>query len=608
MIPNKFHEQFRYVSSDPGVYLMKDGTGKVIYIGKALNLKKRLASYVNPSDQSDAKTFALIRHIADIETIITASEIEALMLESNLIKKYKPRYNVILKDDKRYPSLRLDIRHPYPNLKMVRKTQKDGALYFGPYASSGALYETLHLIHKTFRLRKCKTDMFRQRTRPCLNYQIGICLAPCCLEVSHELYQTMVKEVILLLKGRTPELIRSIKAEMLARAELQEYEKAAQLRDKLFALEKIAEKQVSVSTDIKDKDVIAFVRSSEYSVFTLLFVRGGCLIGTRHFNFKETLSTDAELMETFIRQYYEKAHFIPDEILVQIQPDQTALIEAGLKEISGKKVKILQPAVGEKVRLLKLAYKNAEKTLADMMTSLNTETDKLSRLQQKLKLDRLPVRIECFDNSNISGSSPVAGMVVFENGKPDKSSYRKYNIRGVSEQDDYAYMTEVLTRRFGKGEDSKPYPDLLMVDGGKGQINIAVSVLRELGLEKAFETIGIAKKDEKKGESDDKIYMAGRADTVCWGREKDLLLFLERIRDEAHRFAISFHRKQRQKTSVSSMLDKIPGIGPKRKKMLIKHFGSIGNIQNAAIEELTALPGITTAIAEAVLAEMQTKT
>ncbi|HAO21539.1 MAG TPA: hypothetical protein DCQ37_14365 [Desulfobacteraceae bacterium] len=416
----------------------------------------------------------------------------------------------------------------------------------------------------------------------------------------------MVREVILILKGRASDLIRNIKADMLAQADLQEYEKAAQLRDKLFALEKIAEKQVSVSSDFKDKDVIALVRSAEYSVFTMLFVRGGYLIGTKHFNFKETLSTDAELMETFIRQYYEKAHFIPDDILVQIQPDHLLLIEARLKDISEKKVKILQPIVGEKARLLKMAYKNAEKMLADLTNSLNSETAKLSRLQQKLKLDRLPVRIECFDNSNISGTSPVAGMVVFENGKPDKSAYRKYKIRTVSEQDDYAYMNEVLTRRFGKGEESKPYPDLLMVDGGKGQIGIAVSVLRELGLEKEFKIIGIAKKDEKKGESEDKIYMAGRMDPVQWGREKDLLFFLEHIRDEAHRFAISFHRKQRQKASVISILDNIPGLGPKRKKMLIKHFGSIRNIQDAGIEELTALPGITAAIAEAVLARMQT--
>ncbi len=607
MISDKFYEQFKQVSSEPGVYLMKDDTGKVIYIGKASNLKKRLASYVNPSDQSNAKVFALIRHIADIETIITSGETEALILESNLIKKYKPRYNVILKDDKRYPSLRLDTGHPYPNLEMVRKPQKDGALYFGPYTSSGAVYETLHLIHKTFKLRKCKTETFGHRARPCLNYQIGVCLAPCCLQVSHELYQSMVREVILILKGRASDLIRSIKAEMLAQAELQEYEKAAQLRDKLFALEKIAEKQVSVSMDHKDKDVIAFVRSSEYSVFTMLFVRGGYLIGTKHFNFKETLSTDAELMETFIRQYYEKAHFIPNEILAQIQPDHAALIESRLKDISEKKVKILQHIVGEKARLLKMAYKNAEKTLADLMNSANAETAKLLRLQHKLRLDRLPIRIECFDNSNISGTSPVAGRVVFENGKPDKSSYRKYKIRTVSEQDDYAYMNEVLTRRFGKGEDSKPYPDLLMVDGGKGQIGIAVSVLRELGLENEFEIIGIAKKDEKKGEHEDKIYLAGRADWVQWGREKDLLLFLEHIRDEAHRFAISFHRKQRQKASVSSILDNIPGLGPKRKKMLITHFGGIRNIQNAGIDEMTALPGITAAIAQAVLVKMQRK-
>ncbi len=587
--------------SAPGVYLMKNADGEVIYVGKARNLKKRLASYFKNSGQSDMKTGILIKQISTYETIITGTEQEALLLESNLIKRHRPRYNIILKDDKRYPSLRLDIKSPYPTLTMVRKTENDAALYFGPFTSSRAVHQTLKIIHGTFKLRKCKTRNLRHRTRPCLNYQMGVCLGPCCLDVDKAAYDEMVKEVMLFLKGRTSDLIRKIKNGMMSAARARDYENAAILRDRMFALEKILEKQVSVTTDFKDRDVLGIAGTPEFSVITILFVRDGHLMGTRHFHFTETLSTDAEMIAAFIRQYYEKtAHFVPKEILAPIFLEDAALTEDWLKSVKGEKVSILHPLRGEKVRLVQMAARNAENELKTLIASAVAERDLLARVQKKLKLNRMPERIECFDNSNISGTNPVAGMVVFENGKACKSAYRKYKIRTVTEQDDYAYMAEALKRRYGKGNKSAPFPDLLMVDGGKGQLNIVISVIKELNLDGRFDLIGIAKKDEKAGETRDKIYKPGRANPVNFGREEDLLFFLQRIRDEAHRHAISFHRKRRSETFIHSVLDTIPGIGEKRKHTLLKHFGSVKNIGKATPEEISTLPGMNRSIAEAV--------
>lgn len=597
---DSLNEKLTRVPSEPGVYLMKDAGGKVIYVGKARNLKKRLISYFANSKQLDMKTEVLVKKVSTFETIITGTEKEALILESNLIKRHRPRYNVILKDDKRYPSLRLDIKSPYPNLTIVRKIENNGAKYFGPFASSQAVRQTLKMINKTFKLRKCKTKTFKNRSRPCLNYQMGICLAPCCLDVDKTAYNETVKEVALFLKGRTPDLIKKIKKEMISAAKVQDYERAAVLRDKMFALEKTLEKQVSVTTDFKDRDVIAIARSFESSLIMMLFVRGGYLLGTRHFYFTETMSTDAEMIGTFIRQYYEKTHFVPKEILVPIFLEDAPLLEDWLCNIKGAKVSIMCPQRAEKARLVKMAVQNAENELKDHLSSIAADMDVLARLQKRLQMDRIPGRIECFDNSNISGTEAVSSMVVFEKGKPEKSSYRKYKIKTVKEHDDYAYMAEVLKRRYGKGEKSKPYPDLLMVDGGKGQLNIAVSVIKELNLEEDFEIIGIAKKDEKKGETEDKIYKTKRANPVIFGREGDLLHFLQRIRDEAHRFAISFHRKRRTKKSMRSALDPIPGIGKKRKETLFKHFGSIKKIREATIEELSTLPGMNRNVAESV--------
>jgi len=597
---NDIFDKLTRVTDDPGVYLMKDAAGEVLYIGKARNLKKRLASYFKNSGPMDLKVKILVDKITDLETIITRTEKEALILESNLIKRHKPRFNVILKDDKRYPSLRIDLNEKYPNFDIVRKIGQDNAMYFGPFASAHAVRETLRTINKTFKLRKCKRKDFKIRTRPCLHCQMEGCLAPCCLDVDPAVYQEQVNEAIMFLKGQTPHLIRKVRRQMEISAGAQEFERAARLRDKIYSLERTIEKQIAVTTDFKDRDVFASARSAECSVITVLSVRGGFLTGTRHYDFSEVISTDQEMIGTFIRQYYERQRFIPDEMLVATELEDADLTEEWLRGLKKKKVHIYRPQRGEKVRLVKMAERNAENELKNLRASRSSEMDLLLRLQKKLKMSRLPERIECFDNSNISGTEPVAAMVVFEYARVNKDLFRKYRIKTVTEHDDYAYMREALTRRFGKGEDAKPFPDLLMVDGGKGQLNIALAVIKDLDLAGKFEIVGIAKKDETKGETRDKIFMPARANPLNFGREGDLLLFLQRIRDEAHRFAISFHRQRRQKISLQSVLDTIPGVGKKRKAILLQHFKSVKNIRAAELDEISSLPGFNRRTAESV--------
>jgi len=596
------------VSNKPGVYLMKDDAAQVIYIGKAANLKKRLSSYFQRPFHTDLKTGILVKKIKAFDTIVTGTEQEALILEANLIRKYRPRYNIILKDDKRFLSLCININELYPNLTLTRKIKKNGSLYFGPFASAGAVRQTLKIINKTFKLRKCQNQKLKNRERPCLNYQMDACLAPCCLPVDQGAYLKIVKEVILFLKGRTPALIQKIKREMLAVAASQDYEQAAQLRDRMFALERILERQVVVSNDLKDRDVIGLARSDDYAMITLLFVRAGKLLGKRNFEFTQILSTDAEMIGSFMRQYYEKTPFIPAEILTPVLVEDAALSQARFQELKGKKVNIRFPQRGEKVKLTEMARNNADNALKAMLDAITADTDLLIRLRDRLGMTRIPWRVECFDNSNLAGSDPVAGMVVFEKGKPLKAAYRKYKIKSVKGPDDYASMAEVLRRRYGKGakaKKSEPFPDLLMVDGGKGQLNIAVAIIKELGLEGVFNLIGIAKKDVERGEMEDKIYKPGRLNPVNLGKEKDILLFLQRVRDESHRFAITFHRKRRKRTFKRSVLDDIPGIGPLRKKTLLKHFKSIPKIKEASLDQLSALPGMNRKAAQAVLAKLQ---
>jgi len=584
----------------PGVYLMKDAGGSIIYVGKAQNLKKRVSSYFRSPEQLDPKTGILVQRLSTFDTILTGTEKEALILESNLIKRHQPKYNVILKDDKRYPALRLDIRDPYPNLTIVRKIGTDAAMYFGPFASAQAVRQTLKIIQKTFKIRKCKTREFQNRTRPCLDHQMGICLAPCCLTVDKHAYDENVRDVVLFFKGKTSELIEKIKKQMQQAAADQNYETAAVLRDKMFALEKTLEKQVSVTTDLKNRDVLAVAVSEGTAVINLLMVREGYLVGSRNFNLADGLSSEAEMLTAFLRQFYDGNHFIPEEILLPILPEDAVIFEDLLGDIKGARVKILAPRRGEKVRLLNMAFQNAQNRLKDLLVLQTAEMGILHRLQSKLRMDRLPLRIECIDNSNLSGRQPVAAVVVFINGKPQKSSYRKYRLISVSGSDDYAYMAEVFRRRYGKGSDSIPYPDLLLVDGGKGHLNIGTTVLNDLDIEHAFKVIGIAKKNEQRGETADKVYQPGRVNPIDFSRDGDLLFFLQRIRDEAHRFAITFHRSRRRADSMRSIWDTIPGIGKQRKKILLRYFGSIKKIRAATLEELCQLPGINDRIARSI--------
>ncbi|MBS3758598.1 MAG: excinuclease ABC subunit UvrC [Desulfobacterales bacterium] len=585
--------------STPGVYIMKNARQRIIYVGKAANLKNRLTSYFSGRNPTDIKTGVLVGRIASFETIQTPSEKEALILESNLIKKHRPRYNVILKDDKRYPSLRLDMKSDYPCLQVVRRIRNDGALYFGPFASAGAVRQTLKLIHKTFKLRKCTSTSVKPRSRPCLYHQMGLCLAPCCKSVSPEAYNDIVNEVRLFLNGRTAELTTKIKTEMEAAAGRQEFEKAAQLRDKLFAVEKTMEKQVAVTTDFVNRDVIGLASDSPYALLWVMFVRNGFMQGAKDFYVHDDTATGAEIIEAFLKQHYESTSDIPEEILIPCAHEDVALYTQWLSQKKGKKVRIHYPKRGDKVRLIRMAEENAQTRLASHVEAEMANQSLLEGVRQRLHLERLPRRIECIDNSGISGRELVSGMVVYEDGAPNKSEYRRYIIRNVDQADDYACMAEVLERRFHPTHTATDsLPDLLIIDGGKGQLNIAVSVLKQMGLQQAFGVIGIAKKDPERSETADKVYIPGRRNPLNLNAHTEVLYFIQRIRDEAHRYAVTYHRQRRTKTALRSRLDGIQYIGEKRKAVLLRHFKSIRRLKAASVEELAGLPGMSRRAAE----------
>jgi excinuclease ABC subunit C len=588
----------------PGVYIMRDAAGEILYVGKARHLRKRLSAYFRASGHADPKVDALVARIADFDTTVTGTEKEALILESNLIKQHRPRYNVTLKDDKRYPSLRIDLKEAWPSFAVVRKIGEDDALYFGPFSSANAVRETLRVINKTFKLRKCKASEFKVRTRPCLHCQMNGCLAPCCRDIAPELYLEQVQEAVLFLKGRTPELARKIRRDMEGAAAAFEFERAARLRDKLFALQRTLEKQTAVTTDFRDRDVFAGAAAEGAAVITHFSVRGGFLTGTRHFTYPETMASEEDMLGVFIRQFYDRGSFVPAEVLVSHLLEDAGLTEEWLAARRGQKVRLSRPQRGEKARLLDMARSNAQKELNDLVSARTSDRELLQRLQRRLGLAAAPERIECFDNSTLMGSEPVASMVVFVGGRPESAAYRKYRIKTVGIPDDYAAMHEILGRRFGKSDPTRPLPNLVMVDGGRGQLGVAVAVMRDLELEGAFDVLGIAKKDERRGEVQDKVFLPGRVNPVAFGRETDLLLFLQRVRDEAHRFAVTFHRQRRRKSSLRSALDEIPGIGKVRKAALIGRFRTIAGIRAATEEEVAALPGFNRRIAGALRAAM----
>jgi len=597
-------------ATGPGVYLMKDADGTILYVGKALSLKKRLASYFNRHhNKNDYKTNILVSRTHDFDVVLTATEQEALILENTLIKRHKPRYNVMLKDGKRYPSLCLDLTHAYPNLLFVRKTNKKKVRYFGPFSSGGAVKQTLRFVNKTFKLRKCKNHDFATRTRPCLHYQMDACLGPCCLPVSKKEYDGIIREVTLFLNGRTPQLIRQVRQEMKAAADQQDFEQAAKLRDKLFALEMTLEKQVAVTTDFKDRDVlgVAVDEESERALVTVLSIRNGYLRSSRHFGYAAPHSDKSAIVEAFIRQNYEDSPFTPGEIVLSVRLESEAAIEGWLSEITGRKVTLIYPRRGFKVRLIEMAQKNAKVELRNRLNRETADLALLTDLQKALKLKRLPLRIECFDNSNLSGQSMVAAKAVFAKGYPFPEGYRTYKIRQKVGNDDYAAMWEVLSRRFHKDTQDQPFPDLVVVDGGKGQLNVALAVLARLGLTGKLDVIGLAKKDAKQGDKTDKVYLPNRVNPANLNRYGKVLLLLMRLRDATHNHAIGFQRKRREKIARVSALEEIPGIGPKRRKLLLQHFGRIEKIQQADQAALETVEGMTHSLAKAVAEYFQTR-
>ena len=600
-------EKYGQIPHQPGVYLMKDLKGSIIYVGKAIDLKKRLSSYFIKKHHHDAKTLVLLEMIKDFEIIITSSGHEAFILESNLIKEYNPRYNVILKDGKNYPLLRIDMNEAYPSIQRVRKIKNDKAHYFGPYSSSHSVNKTLNQIQKIFKLRRCKNTQFKNRSRPCLNFQIKACLGLCCNDIPSLEYKKQVQDAILFLKGKSHKVVKKLKVQMMGYAAGREYEKAAGIRDTMVAIENILEKQVVVSPDMIDRDIIAFAADKGRVVITILIVRSGYLIDTTHYPLDLGFKEPVEILSAFLEQYYTHIQFLPSIILLSRKIENTEEMEHLFTERKGKKVSIHVPVQGEKKRLVEMALVNASRELEKRVLKEEAEKAAISMLRELMGMDRLPGRIECFDNSNLSGQDPVSSMVVFKDGRPYKDGYRKFIIRNLDFQDDYAYMYQVLERRFSKDPSEMPFPDLLVVDGGKGQLSMAMAVLKDLNIENRFMVAGLAKKNEAKGEEFDKIYVPGRSNPLNTSQAKKALYLLQQIRDEAHRFAITFQRKRREKRAGLSILDTITGIGPEKKKTLLKHFKGITKMKTASIDEMADLPGMNKSLAELVITALNRK-
>ncbi len=586
----------------PGVYMMQDASGKVIYVGKANDLKNRISSYLTGRDTRPMAPFLMAR-ASDIAFITTATEKEALILENNLIKKHRPRYNVILRDDKTYYHLSLDPAETFPRLRLVRKRQNDAALYFGPYPSGLAAKETLRFIQRIFPLRTCRDRDFQLRARPCLEYQIGRCLAPCKNRIDEAAYRTLVENAVSFLRGRRRELISDLKKQMEQAAQELNFEEAARLRNRIGALSHALEQQHVDGGSETDKDVLGVFSDSETHRICILFVRAGKLTGSKSFTPVKTKADREEILSSALRQHYDEAG-LPEEILLPYSlPDEAVLLE-WLAEKQQKRVRITVPRRGAKKALVDLACANARELQASDRRKEEQKEAALLFLQEKLMLAALPRRIECFDISNLGGKSAVGSMVVFQDGEPEKSGYRRFRVRGPDEPDDYGMMREVLTRRF-QGPD--PAPDLLVVDGGKGQLNVALAVLSDLKIK--LDVIGLAKEERsflaakrrlqgKPAKSEDRVYVPRRKDAIYLSSSPAALALLQRLRDEAHRFAVSYHRKVKTKNDLSSVLDAIPDIGPSRRTLLLKYFGSAQQVRKASLEDLQKVPGIGRELAE----------
>lgn len=575
----------------PGVYLMHDAEGKVIYVGKAVVLKNRVRSYFRNLASHTPKVKAMVAKIAEIETIVTSSEVEALILECNLIKKYRPRYNISLKDDKTYPYLKVTVQEDFPRLLVTRRQSRDGAKYYGPYADAGAMHATVKLLRSMFPLRTCRK---MNPERPCLNYHIKRCLAPCAGHIGRSEYQQMIKSVCMVLDGRTTELERDLKRAMQEAAENYAFEEAARLRDQLQAVERLNETQKAVTNNGGDMDIIGFGKDMTGLCLQIFFVRKGKLMGRDNFFLEDAGDTSDEVITAFIKQYYNEATFVPHEIVVPYLPEaaEQQLIENWLAEKAQRKVVLLLPQRGVKKQLLELANTNAVKLLEERLRkgnlSLTSDVQAAEELQHILGVEHSLARMDCFDISHTQGTETVASMVVFRNGSPSKKDYRKYKIVSAEgKPDDFKSMKEVVYRRYKDYED---LPSLVIIDGGKGQLSSALEVIRGLGLAE-LPVVSLAEREEE-------IFIPHQSKSIVLDRDSAALKLIQRIRDEAHRFAITYHRKLRSKRNLVSVLDHVEGIGPKRRQELWKAFKTLDAMKAATVEELADVEGMNYAAAQ----------
>lgn len=600
------------IPNKPGCYLMKDKESRVIYVGKAVNLRSRVRSYFHEAANHSRKTAEMVLKIEDIEWIVVSSELEALILEMNLIKRYRPKYNIRLKDDKRYPYIKILWQDPFPKVTVTRRVLNDGARYYGPYTSVWAVHQTLDVLRKIFPYLTCDRVITGEDQRACLYKDIKLCLAPCIGKIDTVGYRAMINDLGRFLQGRTDPIVSRLEQEMERASVALEYEKAGTIRDQLIAIEKVVEGQKVVTQDKLDTDVIAFARDERDACIQIFFVRRGKLIGTEYFVLDGTREAhDQELVEAFVKQFYTEATHIPPRILLPIEIEEARIIETWLNDRrGGAKVYLKVPRRGAKRDLVALVAENAAETLASLKAKWEADRSKhvqaLSELQEALALQAPPNRIECYDISNLQGTAAAGSMVVFEQGAPTKKLYRKFTIKNVQGQDDFASMEEILGRRFRRWqianeEAGKPggkldksfglLPDLLIVDGGKGQLSRACKILDEHNLKERVPVVGLAKGHEE-------LYLPDRADPVILPRRSQGLYLVQRIRDEAHRFALRQHRTQRRRGGLASKLDSINGVGPARRKALIKTFGDLEGIRQASLEELASISGITSKTAE----------
>ena len=592
----------------PGVYSFVDPSGRVIYVGKAKNLRKRVLSYFRPKPEPSTKTGRMMKKADGLDFILTSTEQEAFILESNLIKRFMPRYNIILRDDKQYPCLRLDISEPFPRLAIVRKIKKDGALYFGPFSSANSMRSTKRIIDRVFKLRKCKSQRLQQRERPCLNFQMNRCLAPCSHEIPAREYNEIVQQVRLFLEGRNPELIARLKNDMDEAAAHLDFEVAAGIRDQINALTKTIERQHVVSPRLEDQDVIGLAQNGKLHQVVILFIRRGYLTGTGSFLFKDRSALASEVMEAFLKQYYSREVFIPQKILISEPIKDFISIRAWLCDLAAKKIVLHRPQRGEKRKLVAMAMANAENLLVGHQEA--QREDLMAAAKSVLGLNRTPRHIEGLDISNLQGGLAVGTVVSFVEGQHHRQGYRNYRMKMSSGIDDYGMMAEMVERRIAKGA----LPDLFLVDGGKGHLAIVRRVIDQqmpllskdgltIDSKKVFpvpEVISIAKPDENRQEQRDKIYLPGRKNPLILRADHPVLLLMMRIRDEAHRRAIMYHRGLRGKNLTRSDLNSIPGIGKKKKHQLLMYFKDIETISKATIEDLKQVPGISHALAKAI--------